>query len=415
MNVVSEGSSRPRPRASILLGAALFALFLSSCSAPILAESWPGISTDGKIVDGRVVDANFVYVVYREMIFRVNVAPSADGRPVERRADWIAMAPNKAHMFAPPAVSSDGLIIVGGYDKAMHAFSPSANPPTQALSSWRAPVVTERFIGGALIYNNLVYVGLGDRGLKSYDLETGVERATFNGTEHGVWSTPVIDPATNTLYFGSLDQNVYALDATQLTLKWKIPLGGAIGGTPLLDQGMLYIGTFSNELVAVDTRTQRVANRLKTDGWVWATPTMRDGILYFGDLAGNVYALDAATWNVKWKSKDAEYPGAIRGAVAVVDSECEGKPARLVVVGSESKYVRTYFADTGQPCWRNGPTAGKILSDVIVIGDDIIFTTVDDSQVVAAFNIKTHQRSWSIPKPTENDLTKVPQATPVPR
>lgn len=386
--------SRRKFLGATLLFASL--LILSGCSALVLPEGWAGIAADGKLVDGRYIDARYVYVAYRDTIFRVDVTTAPVGNPEQRVIDWAAQAPNHAAMFAAPALGPDGKLYIGAYNHGMYAFSPEASPRNQPVASFQATPGTDKIIADAAVKDGKVYFGQGDKGILALDTQTGAVQARYTDTRFGVWSAPTFDE-NGLLYIGSLDQRLYALRADDLSYVWEIDLGGAIGATPLLHNGVLYVGTFNNELVAVDTSTNppNIINRFKTRGWVWSTPVFHDGALFFGDLKGYVYALDLETFQLRWEATDTERPGGIRGKVAVVDGK--------VIAASESKYLRAYDEKTGAPIWTSSPQAAdRILSDLIVIGDDVIFTTLNEATLVVAHNIERGFRSWYVAKPDQD-------------
>ncbi len=390
-----------RPRHWVFGAALLLVLTVTSCGAPLPGESWAGISTDGK----------YVYVAYKEQVFRID--PALGGQSTSRQIDWLTQSPNKVHMYAPPAISDDGVLFEGAYDHKVYAFSTTGSG---LITTWNSPTATDKIIGGALVHDDLVYVGMGDKGVKALDRKTGTERWTYANTAYGVWSTPVV--VDDTLYFASLDHNIYALDAHSGTFKWKVDLGGAIAGKPFYDSDtkMLYMGTFADDFVAVSTDQAKIVNRYQTRGWVWGAPVTHNGTLYFADLAGWVYALDPNTFQLKWEVTDADRPGAIRGSLAIAKNQA-GK--YLVIAGSESKYPRAYDADTGQVVWTAAiATDDQVLSDLVVIGDDVIFTTLSDKQIVAAYSVETGRPNWRVDLTSEvsrlQTATVAPISTPIP-
>jgi hypothetical protein len=124
---------------------------------------------------------------------------------------------------------------------------------------------------------------------------------------------------------------------------------------------------------------------------------------------------------VKWKVQDTEHPGAIRGRLGLTQREENGEKKDIIIAGSESKYLRAYDAANGQVIWTSAIAAEeRILSDLIVIGDDIIFTTLSPSQIVAAFSVQSGRLNWRVSLPDQNQwqqtLTARPPitATPIP-
>ncbi|GAB4556072.1 MAG: hypothetical protein OHK0023_28000 [Anaerolineae bacterium] len=421
----SQPQARRKPR--FALWALITLLFLSACTPVALPESWAGITADGPLENGRY-NARYIYVAYRDVVFRVDLKRDAGGRELEegqlagdRLVDWAAKAANGGLMFAAPTIirrNEQTLVFVGSYNHSIYAFSPDVGTRNQPLSNWSAPPGTDKVVANAITNTDLLYVGQGDKGIRAYDLTTGQLRHEFKDMEFGVWATPVLDSATETLYVAAKDQYLYALNAEDLSLLWRVKVGGAMAAQPLLREGVLFVGTFTGEVVAIDVsgnsnqpaddQQDRILRRFKTEngGWVWSTPIYDEGYLYFGDLKGYLYKIDAETFNLAWRVRDEEHPGGIRGNVAVA----EGAERKLVIAGSESKHVRAYDAETGSVVWTSTAETERILSDVIVIGDDVIISTMNPERLVVALSIHTGARNWSLKKPSQEDVDRLVRA-----
>lgn len=413
MNQLNQPRRRSLARAALLL---VGLLLLSGCSAVILPEGWAGLTVDGTLTDGRYQNARYLYVAYRNTIQRIDLTTDSAGRGLsenqratDRQIDWAASGPNSAQFFAAPALGPEGRLFIGSYNHSVYAFDTNANPRTQNLTTWNAPASTDKIIGSGVVYNNKFYVGQ-DKGVQAYDTATGQVGPSFLEGQFVVWAHPVIDADSNTLYLAGMDHKLYALDADTLKPVWREPVnvGGAMPAAPLLQGTKLYVGTLANELVEIDTVAQRITNRFTTEGWVWSTPVPRDGVLFFGDMKGFVYALNTASWTTEWKVQDTERPGAIRGQVAVVDGK--------VIAASESKYLRAYDQKTGAPIWTSSPASPeRILSDVVVVGNDVIVTTLSESDLVIAYDLQSGGRNWSVRKPNQDDLNRITQTPPAAR
>ncbi|MEE8413192.1 MAG: PQQ-binding-like beta-propeller repeat protein, partial [Dehalococcoidales bacterium] len=137
------------------------------------------------------------------------------------------------------------------------------------------------------------------------------------------WSGSVID--NGTLFIGSMDGNVVALDTTDGSLLWSAPLetektgGGAFGcapggattvaiyGTPSVAGDLVYIGAYNGKIYAFNRVEFREEPR-----WVYPRQdeapasiiggTVVDGDkLYFGSADGKVHALNAADGFKEWE------------------------------------------------------------------------------------------------------------------
>jgi outer membrane protein assembly factor BamB len=377
-----------RPRYKLLSAALLFLLFLTACTVPP-GDAWPGLT----------VADNYVYVAYRDVVFRINVNDAPRGQA--EGIDWAARPANNTLAYTPPALSEDGAVFVGTFSHQVFKFLPSS-PQQGPVSDWVVPTTAERIVGQPVINNGLVYVPQGDQGILAYDIVAGgAPRYTFKDTEYGVWARPIVDDEAGLIYIASLDHNLYALNQADLTLNWKLDLDGPIAGTPLKLGNRLYVGTFNSELIEVDLSERQIVNRFATKDWIWGTPVHNEGILYFADLDGWIYALDLENWSLLHEQRDTENPAAIRGAMVVAGDR--------LIAGSENGRLRAYSLDGLSPIWTATVTT-RILGDLVLIGEDVIFTTIDENQLVIAYNINTGNRSWSKAKPSQDDINRLATA-----
>jgi outer membrane protein assembly factor BamB len=109
-----------------------------------------------------------------------------------------------------------------------------------------------------------------------------------------IWGTPTV--ADNTVYIGSFDKKLYALDTANLTLKWTYTTEGAIIAKPLVNNGIVYIGSFDKNLYAINAADGTLKWKYDQAGnWFWTQPIIVDGMLYAGCLDGFIYVLNAET------------------------------------------------------------------------------------------------------------------------
>lgn len=107
--------------------------------------------------------------------------------------------------------------------------------------------------------------------------------------EDAVRSTPLIHDGT--VYAGSYDNNLWALDAKEGSLIWKFATEGGVGSSPAYNGGIVFIGSSDCALHAVDARTGTRKWMFKTQGKVFTTPVAAAGLVFFGSDDGNLYAL----------------------------------------------------------------------------------------------------------------------------
>ena len=136
--------------------------------------------------------------------------------------------------------------------------------------------------------------------------------------------------AGGTVYVGSYDDNLYALDTSNLSLRWSYYAAGNVQSTPAVDSnGTVYFGSDLRDPF-VDNRN---VNALYSDGTVkWqystgsgdvrGTPLVRpDGTVYIGSFNFNFYAINQFAVPKSLKDKFITYEtGAVGGVAVSVDN-----------------------------------------------------------------------------------------------
>ena len=79
----------------------------------------------------------------------------------------------------------------------------------------------------------------------------------------------------------------------QGNIKWKFETGASIHSSPAVAYDTVYFGSADGKLYAVDAATGTERWEFKTGSWVESSPAVVNGVVYFGSNDGNFYALDA--------------------------------------------------------------------------------------------------------------------------
>ncbi|WBB58107.1 serine/threonine-protein kinase [Streptomyces sp. WMMC500] len=164
----------------------------------------------------------------------------------------------------------------------------------------------------------VVYFGSLDGNLYAVDAATGKSRWAF-ATGRGVDSSPTV--AGGVAYVGSLDGMLYAVDTATGQQRWAFSARAGISSSPALADGVVYVGSLDGGLYAVDARTGTVRWTFATGAGVESSPAVAGGAVYVGSLDGNLYAVDAATGRVRWRfpTRDGVYssPTVAEGVVHI--------------------------------------------------------------------------------------------------
>jgi outer membrane protein assembly factor BamB len=214
----------------------------------------------------------------------------------------------KAREPGGPAVDpATGMVVVGARDGVVQAFQPDGTPLWHFTTQgpFEAPPAVE---------GDTVYAGSTDGRLYALERTTGEERWRYDAREE-IGSRPVV--ADGVVYFSTMQDTVFALDAKTGAWKWhqrrESPGRFTIRGVawPTVAGGLVYAGFADGTVTAMDTKTGAVKweRRAAPSGEftdVDSTPQVADGRVYVAAYSGAVLALDAASGKVLWEVKAPE-------------------------------------------------------------------------------------------------------------
>ena len=240
---------------------------------------------------------------------------------------------------------------------------------------------------------------------------------------HGVkWRFPTGDRVVSSpvwsdgvLYFGSDDNNVYAVDASTGRQNWKFATRGPVPCTPAVAGGLVYFGSYDGHFYAVEAQTGHLRWKFTTGGErrfeakgihgmlpknqtiadpydvFLSSPVVALGAVYFGSGDGNVYALDASTGDLRWKFAT----GDVVHASPAFDSG-------TLYVGSWDSYFYALDAATGKEKWRFHGGEDPVVHNQVgfqsspVVADGVVYTGCRDSNLYA-IDAATGKEKWRFP------------------
>ena len=153
-------------------------------------------------------------------------------------------------------------------------------------------------------------------------------------------SPAVVD---GTVYVGSWDGYVYALDAATGQERWRFQTGDVVLSSPAVVNGKVYVGSFDGNLHALDAASGEERWRFKTGRSVESSPCVADGSVFFTGNDGNTYALDAATGQERWRFKLG---------TDVISTTSPAVADGVVYTGGDD-YFYALDAATGKERWRS--------------------------------------------------------------
>nr|WP_247730463.1 PQQ-binding-like beta-propeller repeat protein [Halovivax limisalsi] len=208
------------------------------------------------------------------------------------------------------------------------------------------------------IVDGTVYIGSYDNYIYALDATTGAQKWAYQ-TDGDVYSSPTV--VDDTVYVGNFP-DIYALDATTGAPKWTYQTDGFVLSSPTIANGTVYVGSLDGSVYALDATTGAQKWSFQTNQSVTSSPTVVDGTTFVGSLDGSVYALDATTGAQKW--------------AYLTDGSVESSPTvanGTVYVGSHDNSLYALDATTGDQKWtyqtdRNVESSPTVANGTVYVG-----------------------------------------------
>jgi outer membrane protein assembly factor BamB len=134
-----------------------------------------------------------------------------------------------------------------------------------------------------------------------FPLGAGEWRFRTNGE---IESSAAVDPDDGTIYIGSDDSNVWAINPNG-TEKWRFPTGANVESTPIVDlDGTIYIGSLDGNLYAINPDGSQKWF-FPTGGPVPSSPALGEaGFIHFGSNDTNAYTISQFADPRNFKDED---------------------------------------------------------------------------------------------------------------
>jgi outer membrane protein assembly factor BamB len=177
-----------------------------------------------------------------------------------------------------------------------------------------------------------------------------------------------VDHPRETIYVGSREGTLLALDHDSGGVLWEQDLGGSVSSRPVLaslpgddrppghPQDLLLVGSDNGELVAIDLRTRAIAWRYQTDGKIRNPPITWQGVVYFVNSRDQVFALDLRTGVWRWQYEQelqTDFTVVGRAGLALVPPAPGGEAgdAGTLYTGFDNGKVVAIGAASGEALW----------------------------------------------------------------
>lgn len=182
--------------------------------------------------------------------------------------------------------------------------------------------------------------------------------------EDEIRGTPSIFQGT--LYIGSYDNNLYALNAADGKFQWKYPTDGGVVSRPVIMDGNVIFGSEDKRLHVVSTRSGKVVWTYYTNGPIRSSPRIAEGHIFIGSDDYQLHAINLNSGRMVWRFEGAD---AIRSTPFVIQN--------MVYCGCESgDYYAINFR--GELRWRFHAKR-SITSSTVGTEQALYFSSVDST------------------------------------
>lgn len=270
----------------------------------------------------------------------------------------------------------------------------SGSLPTLRSVKWKFETKGQ-VISSPAVADGTVFVGSTDNRLYAVDRATGVQRWVFDSKAR-ITSSPAV--ANGVVYFGSYDGSFYAVDAKTGTAKWTFATGGERrfaakrlhGATPAAEtmpdpfdfylsspvvvNGLVYFGSGDGNVYALDAASGALKWKVQTGDVVHASPAVADGLVFVGSWDSYFYALDAKTGAQRWRFKTGE-DAVIHNQVGIQSSAAVVDG--IVYFGCRDSKFYAVDAKSGQQVWAFDNKGSWVITSPAVRGGRVYFATSD--------------------------------------
>jgi outer membrane protein assembly factor BamB len=231
--------------------------------------------------------------------------------------------------------------------------SATAQDTSAGDAIWRFD--TDSFVvSSPTIVDQTVYVGSNDGSVYALDAETGEKQWEYTGSGESVRSSPNV--VGGTVYIGDDSGALYALDSDTGEKKWKKDVGINNTNSPVVADGTVYVSGMEQGVYALNADTGEENWHFGLSFAGQGSPVVVDGTVYVGEQVGDnspakVYAIDSETGDERWVSEFPEdgwtvitSPTYDNGSLYVGEELREGR-------NRENSHLRAIDARTGETEW----------------------------------------------------------------
>jgi outer membrane protein assembly factor BamB len=219
-----------------------------------------------------------------------------------------------------------------------------------------------------------------------------IKEPAWSTNIHGAVQSRLVRSA-ELLYISSMAGDLVALNPTDGKEKFRAKTGGPIFCEPAVQDGTVYFGSADHFVYAVDAGTGKEKWKTETGAGIFAGPAVAKGVVCIGSSDTKIYGLDASTGSQIWTAQGAN----MFQTKTATDGE-------RFFVGGWDNHFRCIDAGNGKVLWDlelGRKTAAKDFSPFApaitapAVGDGKVFVSTNDG-ILHALKIESGEELWKI-------------------
>ena len=256
-----------------------------------------------------------------------------------------------------------------------------------------------RSLASPVLDQGTLFIGSDDCTLYALNAATGKARWKFV-TGGPLRSTAAVD--SGIVYFGSYDGQLYAVSAEKGELRWKFATGGerrfeakglhgstpstqttpdpwdCYQSSPVVAEGRVIFGSGDSQIYALEAKTGALAWKFATGDVVHASPAFADGRVFVGSWDSRLYALDVKTGRELWHFQAGLDP---KDHNQVGFQSSPAVVDGVVYVGCRDAQLYALDAATGKEKWRYDNHGSWVITSPAVTNGNVVFGTSDTAKI----------------------------------
>lgn len=375
VNAVAGSFRIQTKKIGLLISLIALGLVVFGCTGAPAYQEWSGVVGQGGSLYFGTMDGR---------VFAINPVARSQNAAFPGEGEWVfakfpavatpgsicgpacAPAGPRLSVYTTPAVAGD-LVCVGTYTAsggkvvAINRLAPgyTDNVPLRSKGEWTYPGDVKSIgaiVGSPVVANDTLYVGSSDGRLYALNAVYGELRWDPVDTRGKIWTAPAVEGGI--VYVGNYAKRLNAIkDGKEL---WHNEYASVIASPPVVSEGVIYFGTFDHYLYATNSTDGSEKWRFKGDSWFWASPVIQNGVVFAGCLDHKVYAIDAGSGEEMWQF--------------TADDQIVATPVLVegfLVVASESGTVYMLQTDSGKPKYDAVSVGGPVIAPLYSEGSMI--------------------------------------------